>query len=174
MSIQATCAPSRANSTLIARPLPIGGASSTILRCPAPTTMIFRPASRPRPGASPSVSGCSEADGSSCRGACVVVDMAACSLCFSSWPGLTRPSTSFDRQRKQVVDARVKPGHDDLFDGLFHPEKIPFSQLDAVVPQNGVGDRGVEIEVRKRKGRKELLALQRQLVVRPGREGDVA
>jgi len=29
-----------------------------------------------------------------------------------SWPGLTRPSTPFG-QCKEIVDGRVKPGHDD-------------------------------------------------------------
>src|SRR5262245_42018202 len=102
-----------------------------ILRCPAPTTMILRPVSRPRPGASPSVSGCSDADGSSCRGACVVLDM-ACSLfaCFGLFlffimAGHKREAHLrkydpaihvFGQQGKQVVDARVKPGHDDLSD----------------------------------------------------------
>src|SRR5262245_37858821 len=57
---------------------------------------------------------------------------------------------------------------------LSHPEKIPFADLDAVMAQNAVGDRGVEIEIREREARQELLALQRELVVRPGREGDVA
>src|SRR5258708_38523915 len=31
-----------------------------------------------------------------------------------SWPGLTRPSTSCRSDREKDVDARVKPGHDDL------------------------------------------------------------
>jgi len=32
---------------------------------------------------------------------------------FSSWPGLTRPSTSLvAAQRKQDVDGRIKSGHD--------------------------------------------------------------
>jgi hypothetical protein len=30
----------------------------------------------------------------------------------SSWPGLTRPSTSFFLMDREGVDARVKPGHD--------------------------------------------------------------
>jgi hypothetical protein len=29
-----------------------------------------------------------------------------------SWPGLSRPSTSYSQQRKQGVDARHKAGHD--------------------------------------------------------------
>jgi hypothetical protein len=31
-----------------------------------------------------------------------------------SWPGLSRPSTSFSQRRRQDVDARDKPGHDEL------------------------------------------------------------
>jgi hypothetical protein len=31
-----------------------------------------------------------------------------------SWPGLSRPSTSSFHQRGKDVDARDKPGHDDL------------------------------------------------------------
>src|SRR6266566_4477211 len=31
----------------------------------------------------------------------------------SSWPGLSRPSTSYTVSAKKDVDARVKPGHDD-------------------------------------------------------------
>jgi hypothetical protein len=31
---------------------------------------------------------------------------------FSSWPGLSRPSTSFFRDWKENVDARHKAGHD--------------------------------------------------------------
>src|SRR5438552_10312235 len=56
---------------------------------------------------------------------------------------------------------------------LFHPEKIPLADLDAVVAQNAVGDRGVEIEIRERKAGDELRALQRHLVGADG-EGDVA
>jgi hypothetical protein len=33
---------------------------------------------------------------------------------FSSWPGLTPPSTSFLLQHRQDVDARHKAGHDEL------------------------------------------------------------
>jgi hypothetical protein len=35
----------------------------------------------------------------------------------SSWPGLTRPSTSSFGASDQDVDARAKPGHDDVFVG---------------------------------------------------------
>src|SRR5882757_8080518 len=35
-------------------------------------------------------------------------------LSFPSWPGLSRPSTSFSRRDSQDVDARDKPGHDEL------------------------------------------------------------
>ncbi|MBV9979856.1 MAG: DNA polymerase Y family protein [Bradyrhizobium sp.] len=34
-------------------------------------------------------------------------------LSAPSWPGLSRPSTSLQAARKQDVDARVKPGHDE-------------------------------------------------------------
>src|SRR5580704_9954281 len=37
---------------------------------------------------------------------------------LSSWPGLSRPSTSFSPATK-VVDARAKPGHDDGEFGSF-------------------------------------------------------
>jgi len=30
----------------------------------------------------------------------------------SSWPGLTRPSTSFGSACREDVDGRAKPGHD--------------------------------------------------------------
>src|SRR4051794_11243295 len=35
----------------------------------------------------------------------------------SSWPGLTRPSIPFERLFRRLMDARVKPGHDDYEDG---------------------------------------------------------
>jgi error-prone DNA polymerase len=35
-------------------------------------------------------------------------------VCFSSWPGLSRPSTPLLCKRSQDVDARDKPGHDEL------------------------------------------------------------
>src|SRR5947209_12934592 len=56
MSATTTEAPSRANSTDIARPLPIGGSSSPWSNCPPPTTSTRRPVSLPRPGASPRAS----------------------------------------------------------------------------------------------------------------------
>jgi hypothetical protein len=43
--------------------------------------------------------------------------MTAVQPSMSSWPGLSRPSTSFPRQakpEKQDVDARAKRGHDEL------------------------------------------------------------
>src|SRR5450755_2992514 len=42
----------------------------------------------------------------------------------SSWPGLSRPSTSFLLQRCQDVDARDKPGHDDHHN---NPHALPRS-----------------------------------------------
>src|SRR5262245_47298100 len=56
-SATATRAPSRAKSNAIARPFPIGSVAASNVRWPPPTTRIRRPASRPRPGASPSDSG---------------------------------------------------------------------------------------------------------------------
>ena len=46
MSAQATAAPSRAASTAMARPLPIGASGSAEARVPAPTTRMRRPARR--------------------------------------------------------------------------------------------------------------------------------
>jgi hypothetical protein len=34
---------------------------------------------------------------------------------FPSWPGLSRPSTSFLPRDRKDVDARHKAGHDELF-----------------------------------------------------------
>jgi hypothetical protein len=39
---------------------------------------------------------------------------AAFPIAFPSWPGLSRPSTSFVQRRFKDVDARDKPGHDEL------------------------------------------------------------
>jgi hypothetical protein len=40
---------------------------------------------------------------------------------FSSWPGLSRPSTSFLFKCSEDVDARDKPGHGELYGkALFH------------------------------------------------------
>src|ERR1700736_6469291 len=55
-----------------------------------------------------------------------------------------------------------------------HPEIIPLADFHAVMPENAVRGRGVEIEVRKRKAVEELLALERDGSVGPGGEGDVA
>src|SRR5262245_14849586 len=35
-----------------------------------------------------------------------------CAVLSTSWPGLSRPSTSSCRREKEVVDARHKAGHD--------------------------------------------------------------
>src|SRR5690348_2879784 len=124
-------------------------------------------------------------------------------VCYSSWPGksakrvfanVTRPSTSFwfSKGSKSWMPGsspgmtismrgegcRIPEGAIRCCDCApresLHPQEIPFADLDAVVAQDAVGDGGMEIEVRQREGGEELLALQRQLVVRPGREGDVA
>src|SRR5882724_3331260 len=59
-------------------------------------------------------------------------------------------------------------------DGSTHPEIVPLADFHAVMPENAVRGRGVEIEVRKRKAVEELLALQRDGSVGPGGKGDVA
>src|SRR5689334_4409160 len=56
---------------------------------------------------------------------------------------------------------------------LLHPEKIPLADIDAAVPQDAVRGRGVEIEIRERKARQELLARHRQRIVGPGGEGHI-
>jgi|SRR5450755_1705612 len=99
----ATSAPSRANSTDIARPLPTGGSSSMILRWPAPTTMIRRPVSRPWLLACPSASACSEAEGSTFFGAWVVVDIFGFLLRHGR--ASSRPSTSSLSHVSKDVDA---------------------------------------------------------------------
>src|SRR5512140_892190 len=64
MSTQATCAPSRADSSAMARPLPMGTASPAgVGRWPAPTTSTLRPARRPRPGHWPRVSANTDCSG---------------------------------------------------------------------------------------------------------------
>src|SRR4051794_5096044 len=122
-SMQATCAPSRANSTDIARPLPIGGSSSMILRWPAPTTMMRRPARRPWLLARPSDSACSEADGSIFRGACVVVDIGVALPEFLVFEGEALP-----RRCERSEDTRsrqAKPGS-----GVIpHPEERPLGRV---------------------------------------------
>src|SRR4051794_21612520 len=57
---------------------------------------------------------------------------------------------------------------------LAYAQKIALADFHAVVAQNAVRDGGVEIEIRKRKVAEELLALQRQGIVWPGWEADVA
>src|SRR6185437_15131675 len=56
-SATATAAPSRANNTLMARPLPMGVSASPISIWPPPTTRIRRPFSLPHAGAWPCDSG---------------------------------------------------------------------------------------------------------------------
>src|SRR5579859_7772346 len=52
-----------------------------------------------------------------------------------------------------------------------HAEKIPLADFDAIMPQNAVGGRGVEIEIRKRKAVEEFLTLQRQGFIGADGEG---
>jgi hypothetical protein len=42
-----------------------------------------------------------------------VVNIALTKFFPPSWPGLTRPSIFFERFLRRVMDARVKPAHDD-------------------------------------------------------------
>jgi hypothetical protein len=46
---------------------------------------------------------------------------------FSSWPGLSRPSTSLLLQRSQDVDARHKAGHDEIGIGWPRRERRPLA-----------------------------------------------
>src|SRR5438270_10406779 len=45
-----------------------------------------------------------------------VVNMKLTKFFLSSWPGLTRPSISFETFSRRAMDARVKPAHDDAYD----------------------------------------------------------
>src|SRR3569623_2801144 len=54
-----------------------------------------------------------------------------------------------------------------------HAEEIALADLDAVVTQDAVRGRGMEIEVRQRDRAQELLSLQGHRFVRAGGEGDV-
>jgi hypothetical protein len=49
---------------------------------------------------------------------------------------------------------------------LFHPEKIPLADFDAVVAQDAVGGRGMEVEIREGEVGEILLALQRRRLAR--------
>ncbi|TFV36780.1 hypothetical protein E4K66_22515 [Bradyrhizobium frederickii] len=53
-----------------------------------------------------------------------------------SCPGLSRASTFFSRRRKQDVDGRVKPGHDDLLRSVGIAPSI-----EAYSPSRGVRSR---------------------------------
>src|SRR3954451_21995769 len=55
-----------------------------------------------------------------------------------------------------------------------HPQKIPFADLHAVMAQDAVRDRGMEIKVRQGEVGEELLALQRHAALRTGGEFFVA
>ena len=57
----------------------------------------------------------SEAGGAGCgrEAGAAEVGLNVTPLLPPSWPGLTRPSTSWSLPKKKVVDARVKPGHDE-------------------------------------------------------------
>ena len=61
-----------------------------------------------------------------------------------------------------------------MFDGSGDAQKIPFSDLDAIVTKNAVGGRGMEVEVRKCEAIEEFLTLQRQGFIGADRESDFA
>src|SRR5579871_2307696 len=54
-----------------------------------------------------------------------------------------------------------------------HPEEIALADFHAIVAQNSMRGRGMEIEIRERERGEELLPLQRDGAVGAGREGDV-
>src|SRR2546421_3636901 len=56
---------------------------------------------------------------------------------------------------------------------LSHPEKITLADFDAVVAQNSMRGRGMEIKIRKGETIDEFLSLQRQGIVRANREGNL-
>src|SRR4029077_853109 len=60
------------------------------------------------------------------------------------------------------------------FEVSVHPEKIALANFDAVVAEKAMGDRSVEIEVRKRKAVEEFLTLERDGPLRPCRKSNVA
>src|ERR1043166_7724345 len=53
------------------------------------------------------------------------------------------------------------------------PEKIALADLDTAMTQDVVGGGGVEIEVRQHEADQELLALERQGLLRADRKGDI-
>src|SRR5450755_622240 len=66
---------------------------------------------------------------------------------YSSWPGLTRPSTSFLSLQSKNVDARHKAGHDGwCFNASLH-DRLILQRVDLlpVVPADRAG-RGREID----------------------------
>src|SRR4051812_2546724 len=59
-------------------------------------------------------------------------------------------------------------------DRSVRPEKIALADFHAVVAQDAVGGGGMEIEIRKRKGRKKLLALDRHGIAAADRKRHLA
>jgi hypothetical protein len=64
-----------------------------------------------------------------------------------------------------------RAGHPDR--RLGYPKKISFPDFDAVVAQNSMGGRGMEIKIREGETVHEFLTLQGDGIVGPCREGDV-
>jgi len=61
-----------------------------------------------------------------------------------------------------------------MIGGSAHPQKIALADCHAIMAQNAVGDRGVEVEMRESKAGEELLALQRSGFVGTGGKSNVA
>jgi hypothetical protein len=62
-------------------------------------------------------------------------------LISSSWPGLTRPSTTSLLMCSQDVDARVKPGHDELmYAGISRPGVLGFEFQAPTIQQTQLRD----------------------------------
>jgi hypothetical protein len=57
--------------------------------------------------------------------------------CTPSWPGLSRPSTSYFLKAKEVVDARHKAGHDvEGAESHFHHSSITAPRISSSAMKN--------------------------------------
>src|ERR1700687_2782998 len=130
--------------------------------------MMRRPFSRPWLLACPSASACSDAEGSIRFGAWVAVDMGGFLGFIFVIPGRAEREPGISRFRVWSFG----PSRNDKLS--IHPQKIPLADFHAIVAQDAVGGRGVEVEIRKRKIIEELLALQRHGVGPAHRKGNLA
>src|SRR5580698_3271423 len=146
-SAQATDAPSLAARTAMARPLPIGGSGSGEGRVPAPTTRIFRPASRPRPGAEP-VTSAGRPVPSAGRPASSAAAVMAGNLLARS-PGCARRAgqgrAGARRERdgegvQQERDEGVIPAERDQLDHPGVPEELPGLVIGLLAELAGLGE----------------------------------